>query len=52
MTALSLIAGAFLLVCTSLVSFVLGLVFGAMMVAAGRPEARKRPNNVVRIVKQ
>jgi hypothetical protein len=49
MTALSLIAGAFLLVAVALVSFVLGLVFGAMIVAAGRPEARKRP--VLRVVK-
>jgi hypothetical protein len=49
MTALSLIAAAFLLVGLSLASFVLGFVFGAMMIAAGRPEARKRP--VLRVVK-
>ena len=49
MTALSLIAGAFLLVAVSLVSFVIGVFVGAMMVAAGRPEARKRPS--LRVVK-
>ena len=49
MEAISLIAGAFLLVAVALVSFVLGLVFGAMMVAASRPEARKRPD--LRVVK-
>ena len=49
MTALSLIAGALLLVSSSLISFVLGFVFGAMMIAAGRPEAKRRPD--LRVVK-
>jgi len=49
MEALSLIAGAFLLVCTSLASFVIGVFVGAMIVAASRPEARKRPD--LRVVK-
>ena len=49
MTTLSLIAGAFLLVGLSLASFMVGVVVGAMMIAAGRPEARKRPS--LRVVK-
>ena len=48
-TALSLIAGAFLLVGLSLASFVIGVFVGAMMVAAGRPEAKRRPS--LRVVK-
>jgi hypothetical protein len=49
MTALSLIAGAFLLVGLSLASFVIGVFVGAMMVAASRPEAKRRPS--LRVVK-
>ncbi len=49
MTALAISAGALVLVALCLMSFVVGMAFGAMLVAASRPEARKRAD--LRVVK-